>query len=399
MIVFQTPVYKISSKVCRDHGLRNAGFQFLLPTYSRYVVASTTASVVAFVLTKGRFVKQVSRVKVNAEADDDTAGPPAANEDWRDFRARLVAREDGRSWNAQKSSTENWNLLEQQDPVLSKSSFWAFETPGLLEVGSLLLQNPIELQVLADPELLEIVSDTMKEALTENEEPRKRLARWKQVQHWILETVSNLAEEMRRSPNKFRPSADQLKLLRRYADFEERWQQVILITKYEAEGLTEGIVLNRPAAYDAQEAVSLISAYGNYEGDHQAFCTCFAGSPVYFGGQDAKGMVILSRTGDGKELRPGLTDVPAKDALNARMSGLHSPSDFRIHLCKTSWKSADLVREVSLSRWRTVAASVALILKPCIRLPKPSWSEIMELCDGEAAELSRFVRGVEPDSD
>ena len=52
-------------------------------------------------------------------------------------------------------------------------------------------------------------------------------------------------------------------------------------------------------------------------------------------------------------------------------------------------------RHTSLStrggEWRSLACARPLLLKRCQALPKPFWHELMELCGGECAELSRLI--------
>ncbi|CAE8726775.1 unnamed protein product, partial [Polarella glacialis] len=126
-----------------------------------------------------------------------------------------------------------------------------------------------------------------------------------------------------------------------------------------------------------------------------AFCSGLTDSPVYLGGQSATGLVILTRHAgmDGsQQLRPGIFSVPPQVALDARMLSKKQALDFRIHLGRTCWGPGELLSEVQEGMWRTVAASAPLALKHCLMLPKPLWSEILELCGGEASELSAFAR-------
>ena len=41
--------------------------------------------------------------------------------------------------------------------------------------------------------------------------------------------------------------------------------------------------------------------------------------------------------------------------------------------------------------WLPVACSRPLVLKHSASLPKPLWHEVMQLCGGECAEISRLI--------
>ena len=47
--------------------------------------------------------------------------------------------------------------------------------------------------------------------------------------------------------------------------------------------------------------------------------------------------------------------------------------------------------------WQAVACARTIALKQCLGLPKPLWHEVLELCGGEPAELSRLEIVKRPD--
>lgn len=332
------------------------------------------------------------------ESDEASSEASSSAEDWQAFRARLVESERGQGWDARKSSANNWALLEKQDKELSQQPAWAFETSGLIEVGALLVHQPIEEQVLLDSQLSAALNASREplELLEETEAPdtptAAASARWAEAKRWINDSVEEALNQIRK--RRRRPTDLQLRLLQKYALYQQTWQHVVLLVSHDAEG-SRGLVLNRPLASNITDALGLLEEYGDFKGSAEAFVTGLAGSPVYLGGQDGKGLTVLSKYGDldgSTELCPGIFLVPPEVALNARVLGQRRPIDFRIHLGCCKWSSGRLQKEVAEGLWRTVAASALMTLKHCLKLPKPLWSEVMELCGDEAAALSRFVR-------
>ncbi|KAL4440337.1 hypothetical protein ABPG75_003338 [Micractinium tetrahymenae] len=84
-------------------------------------------------------VAQRQRRQVAARAGSDDS-PPAILEDWRSFRARLVAQSGDGGWAARQAES-NLQLLQMQNPVLAREDAWAHAT-GAPEVGGLLLATP-----------------------------------------------------------------------------------------------------------------------------------------------------------------------------------------------------------------------------------------------------------------
>ena len=71
-------------------------------------------------------------------------------------------------------------------------------------------------------------------------------------------------------------------------------------------------------------------------------------------------------------------------AIDGVLDGTYSPLDFRWFI----GRQLDL--DSSSGEWRAVACARPIALKQCLGLPKPLWHEVLEICGGELAELSRI---------
>eukprot|EP00850_Spirogloea_muscicola_P023512 SM000363S13636 [mRNA] locus=s363:75177:79012:+ [translate_table: standard] len=74
-------------------------------------------------------------------------------------------------------------------------------------------------------------------------------------------------------------------------------------------------------------------------------------------------------------------------------SGRSSPSDYRWFARYSGWGPGQLERELQAGVWFLGSCSTNLVLKQCIRLPKPLWREVLELMGGQYAEASRRAYG------
>ena len=75
-------------------------------------------------------------------------------------------------------------------------------------------------------------------------------------------------------------------------------------------------------------------------------------------------------------------DVEA--AADAVLDGTCAPLDFRWFIGRhKTLRTAD-------AKWVSIACARPIALKQCLGLPKPLWHEVMELCGGECAALSRI---------
>jgi putative AlgH/UPF0301 family transcriptional regulator len=57
------------------------------------------------------------------------------------------------------------------------------------------------------------------------------------------------------------------------------------------------------------------------------------------------------------------------------------------------WGPGQLEREVAMGVWYLASSSKDVILKHCIRLPKPLWREVLEYMGGPYVDISRRAYG------
>lgn len=83
--------------------------------------------------------RHIVTVRASSDSDDDDA-PPVLMDDWRAFRAKLVADQSTSSGTSAWSTRlvdANRQLLEQQNPQLAQEEFWAHAAAP--EVGGILI--------------------------------------------------------------------------------------------------------------------------------------------------------------------------------------------------------------------------------------------------------------------
>ncbi|GFH11556.1 uncharacterized protein HaLaN_07071, partial [Haematococcus lacustris] len=85
---------------------------------------------------------------------DEADVPPAISQDWRSFRAALVA--GSRQARGGEQSESNQTLLHRQDPVLGREAVWAHSIPDA-EQGGLLLATRQAPEVLMNDGLEQAV--------------------------------------------------------------------------------------------------------------------------------------------------------------------------------------------------------------------------------------------------
>ena len=95
-----------------------------------------------------------------------------------------------------------------------------------------------------------------------------------------------------------------------------------------------------------------------------------------------------------EELAPGTRIFVGgvEAAVAAVLSGERRPLDFRFFIGRRN--------DVSTrdgGAWSSIACARPVALKQCLGLPKPLWHEVLELCGGEMAELSRIELLKRPD--
>ena len=139
-----------------------------------------------------------------------------------------------------------------------------------------------------------------------------------------------------------------------------------------------------PPLYDADFVKRFVKAFGDE-------------AAVYMGGpekQDAPGLLIHGFALDGAtELAPGTGIYVGgiEAAVEAVLAGTRKPLDFRWFVGRR------LAVSSAGGAWCSVACARPVALKQCLGLPKPLWHEVLELCGGEPAELSRIEILKRPD--
>jgi len=156
----------------------------------------------------------------------------------------------------------------------------------------------------------------------------------------------------------------------------------------------DGVALNRPLAArgNRQLAELLLRQTGAAEALVGPLLAAFGDDLcAYLGGpseQESGGLLVH---GDGSlegavEVSPGTRIFTGGEraAIEAVAAGRASPLAFRWFLGRhTGLTTGEGV-------WRAVACARPVALKQCLGLPKPLWHEVMELCGGECATLSRL---------
>jgi len=135
----------------------------------------------------------------------------------------------------------------------------------------------------------------------------------------------------------------------------------------------------------------------------QLLLEAFGEVPVYWGGPDGHdqpgrllhGLPPEVDLPGSREIAAGLRIYQAEGmdsivaAAKAVVAGDAQPLEFRLFVGHTRIPSQS-------PAWLPVACSRPLVLKHALAsLPKPLWHEVMELCGGECAEMSRLVRDEE----
>mmetsp|Transcript_10571 Transcript_10571/g.22811 ORF Transcript_10571/g.22811 Transcript_10571/m.22811 type:complete len:499 (+) Transcript_10571:1-1497(+) len=202
-------------------------------------------------------------------------------------------------------------------------------------------------------------------------------------------------------------SKDSLELLQLYMDQQQTWQEVCLvIERDEKRGSAKTLTVNRPMAFKLSESMGrlvLNGAYGMQKNgkdtqDFVKFLSAFESAcGVYVGGPDnmeepATMIHGISDLPGAQEISPG-TGI-YKGGLEAAMDGVlegkYKPLDFRFFIGHTSYTGGELDRAVARGSYQPVATCRSLILKQCLRLPKPLWHEVLEFCGGELREISKL---------
>jgi hypothetical protein len=364
------------------------------------------------------------------------------------------------SYGRQSVAPANEELLKKQNAALYAEyldGVWAHESfSPFPEVGGLLVRQPLQAQLttmmrrddegargvwgerLRQKLLAELPPATAddngrgaEERAAAEEESARLMEQWSSntvytyrlAEGLISESLQALAakgQDGRLSLSAL--SYEQRELVELYSTAQDSWQEVVLVLgksegRGEKEGVggTEGVVINRPIARSMSRQLALLLLNGSDEDRDEAppregrtrydaafvdrFLQAFGEeAAVYVGGpeeQGAPGMLVhgCSDLLGAVELSPGTRIYTGgiTAAVDAVLEGRRSPLDFRWFIGKRTGIST------GQGAWRTVACARPLALKQCLGLPKPLWHEVLELCGGEMAEISKIELLKRPD--
>jgi hypothetical protein len=214
--------------------------------------------------------------------------------------------------------------------------------------------------------------------------------------------ISESAEDGQVDPSKL-PKAS-AELLHLYLEHQETWQEVCLVLSSRST-----VVLNRPMAFKLTDAMARLVLYGSMDQPTASqrsapilrdFLRAFGTEcAVYVGGPDGQDRPAQWIHGiddiGGRELAPGIylgEESSIRKAIAGVLDGRYRPLDFRFFVGRHEYGVSDassLVAAVLANKYQPVACSRSLALKQCIQLPEPLWHEVMNLCGGELAEISK----------
>ncbi len=163
----------------------------------------------------------------------------------------------------------------------------------------------------------------------------------------------------------------------------------------------ESVVLNRPLAKACTPQIASILLNGADEfragprphTDQLVadFSRAFGEqAAVYVGGPDDQGLPGLAVHGfdlpGAREVAPGTGIFTGgyEAIVEGVLAKKFKPLDFRFFIGRRRGARTDD------GAWRPVACARPVALKQCLGLPKPLWHEVLELCGGETAELSKI---------
>ncbi|KAL1525818.1 hypothetical protein AB1Y20_020657 [Prymnesium parvum] len=363
-----------------------------------------------------------------------SAGPTP--EEWREFRAKLIAggglsglqttaNADGGAPvppegeaapppQADDVAPANLELLKAQNEDLWNEYLlggWAHESP--LEAGGLLVRAPLPSQLAFQmrhapsshwgaklrARLAAAVPSDSSAA-----ETQRILSQWQANHRYCYRAAEAMVEEVMaavaaRASNGRVAAADlsegERQMVTLFAAAQEEWQQVCLVVSASGEG-NVCVAINRPLAKAVSERLAALILNGGAPPPHSAdvvskFVRAFGEQAgVYVGGPTAQAAPALLVHGHdlpgSTELAPGsrLFTGGVAAAIDGVLAGEYSPLDFRWFI----GRHENL--PTSGGAWRAVACARPVALKQCLGLPKPLWHEVLELCGGELAELSRM---------
>jgi putative transcriptional regulator len=120
----------------------------------------------------------------------------------------------------------------------------------------------------------------------------------------------------------------------------------------------------------------------------------FAQNALYFGGDVGDGTVsFLHGRADVEgsvEVLPGvyLGGYDSACELVKQDAEACGPDEFKFFARYCGWAPGQLESECERGVWYPIAAAKELALKQVIKLPKPLWREILELCGGELESMA-----------
>lgn len=356
-------------------------------------------------------------------------------EEWRDFRARLVASEaapDARS--VTKQLQEEGLVLPEEDP---RVGVWAhpvsFPEPGGL-LCSQTLQGQLVFLARNRPAASQWAAELRKrlEAELPREEPRSEqrrvMTRWLGNTGYIYRLATRMANEvLARMGRTCVPAPSEKELWGMHTQALAVREQACLVLRAHGEECS-GVALNKPLASRVDVPLASRLLYGREKANRvasrdddpddlaQRCAAAFGdGAAVYWGGpetQEEPALCLHSRSdiAGAEELSAGTglfvqgSGVAMAPLIDAVLSGEVAP-------CSVRWFVGTHERlSTAEGAWLALACARPLVLKqppsknpsgtPADMLPlwqrqrlsHVSWHEAMELCGGEYGELSRLLR-------
>ncbi|CAJ1347898.1 unnamed protein product [Effrenium voratum] len=369
------------------------------------------ALVVALVLSRAPLLVPRVALRASAEAKSGSGPTPEA---WRDFRAQLIAREaqEEAQNRSRHVAPRNEELLRSQSEELWNEYMhgaWAHVAP--VEVGGLLCRAPLPAQLtwLMRQGAESFWPQRVREALLkeipviEGRSRKEMFETWskntmfcyKLADRLTMEALHQLAE--RSQDIRSLTNADK-ELIQLYGDMESTWQSVCLVLSAVGDMATEAVTLNRPFARSLDTRLARLLLFGESQTGAsvkeqtllERSLQAFGEAAVYFGGPQGlnqPGVLVhgFSDIEGAEEIAPGtrIYRGGVEAAIEGIIDGRYAPLDFRWFIGRhenlTTQRAA----------WIPVACARPVALKQCLGLPKPLWHEVLELCGGEHAELSK----------